>query len=156
MPRNLLSDVHVRIPESRKTAYRLRDGDGPFLYVPPSALCSWQYRYKLGGKHQTLTLGKATELSLAEARARAGSARLAAADGVHLTTKKRVKRATVAAAQAATFQSMVDAWVAKRRSTPWSEKHKAQVTASITNHLWPLAALPITEINVTCTAFSDH
>ena len=54
---------------------------------------------------------------------------------------------TIAAAQAATFQSMADAWVAKRRSTPWSEKHKAQVIASIRNHLWPLAAIPVAEIN---------
>jgi len=152
MPRNLLSDVHVRNPKPRSTAYRLRDGDGLFLYVPPSGVCSWQYRYKLGGKHQTLTLGKASELSLAQARAKAGSARLSAADGVHLTTEKRVKRATIAAAQAATFQSMAAAWVDKRRSSPWSEKHKAQVIASIKNHLWPLAAIPVTEINARMAA----
>jgi len=152
MPRNLLSDVHVRSPVPRKAAYRLRDGDGLFLYVPPSGVCSWQYRYKLGGKHQTLTLGKATELSLAQARDRAGSARLSAADGVHLTTQKRVRRASVAAAQAATFQSTADEWVAKLRSPPWSERHKAQVVASIRNHLWPLAAIPVTEINARMTA----
>ena len=46
MPRNLLSDVHARNAKPRSTAYRLRDGGGPFLYVPPSGVCSWQYRYK--------------------------------------------------------------------------------------------------------------
>ena len=50
----------------------MKDGDGLFLYVPPSGVMAWQFRYKLNGKHQTLTLGKLSAMGLAEARRRAG------------------------------------------------------------------------------------
>jgi hypothetical protein len=36
-------------------AYRLADGDGLYLYVPPSGVLAWQFRYRLGDKPQTAT-----------------------------------------------------------------------------------------------------
>jgi hypothetical protein len=106
-----------------------------FLYVPPSGVSAWQFRYKLAGKHQTLTLGKASAMTLAEARRRTDQARTDAADGKYLTTLKRVFRAKVAAEHSDTFATIADAWIRKRRPTPWSERHRAQVRASIANHL---------------------
>ena len=75
MPRHLLSDRHVRTAKPRAKPYRKADGDGLFLYVPPSGVASWQYRYRLHGKQQTATLGKLADMTLAEARDAAGAAR---------------------------------------------------------------------------------
>ena len=80
MSRYLLTNPDVRNAKPKEKPYRLKDGDGLFLYVPPSGVRAWQFRYKINGKHQTLTLGKASVMGLAEARRRADEARSAAAD----------------------------------------------------------------------------
>jgi integrase len=146
MARHLLTDIHVRNAKPRDKPYRLKDGDGLFLFVPPSGARAWQYRYKIDGKSQTSTLGKVDNVSLEQARERANAARKLAADGKHVTTAKRVARATVAANQATTFEAVAEAWMRKRRAKPWSKTHSAQVRASINGHLAALKPLPVTEI----------
>ena len=146
MAKHLLTDIHVRNAKPREKPYRLFDGDGLALWVSPSGAKSWQLRYKLNGRPQTLTIGKASTFSLADARRRAEDARKLYADGKHLTTVKRVARAKVAADDASTFEAIADSWVRKRRSSPWSAKHREQVRASIDNHLADLKPLPVTEI----------
>src|SRR5215813_2484605 len=96
MARHLLKDVSIRNLKPRSKPYRLRDGDGLFLYVPPSGLVAWQFRYKIQGRSQTPTIGKLADIPLAEARKRADKARADAADGKHLTVAKRVAKAKIA------------------------------------------------------------
>lgn len=152
MPRHLLSDLVVRRAKPREKPYRMADGEGLYLFVPPSGICAWQYRYKHDGKAQTLTLGKLAVMGLAEARKRAEDARSAAADGKHLTVVKRVERARVAADTASTFANVAESWITKRRASPWSAKHAKQVRASIDNHLADLMDLPVREINARIVA----
>ena len=72
MARHLLDAKKVEKARPRVKAYRLADGDGLYLYVPPSGVRAWQYRYRHDGKPQTATLGKLSYMSLAEARTKAG------------------------------------------------------------------------------------
>jgi len=146
MARHLLDAVDVRNAKPKAKPYRLRDGDGLFLYMPPSGVAAWQYRYKLESKSQTLTIGKLAGMSLAEARKRAEKARGEAADGKNLTTAKRLARAKVARDEGNTFRAMADSWMRKRRDPSWSATHRDQVQASIDNHLDALYPLPVTEI----------
>lgn len=44
------------------------DGGGLALYVPPTGAKTWRYRFRLGGKEQTLTIGGYPEVSLDAAR----------------------------------------------------------------------------------------
>lgn len=148
---NLLTVVQVRNAKPKEKSYRLRDGDGLFLFMPPSGVASWQYRYKLNGKSQTLTIGKVSRYTLVEARTEAGKARRAAATGGNLTTAKRVARARRAADDASTFEAVSKSWMRKRRAEPWSPKHKAQVQASLDNHLEKLYPLPVSEITAAIT-----
>lgn len=152
MARHLLKDVNIRNAKPDKKPYRLRDGDGLFLYMPPSGVAAWQFRYKIGGRSQTLTIGKLADLSLAEARDRANSARVAAASGKNLTTAKRVAKAKVVREEGNTFQAMTDSWIRRRRNPPWSVAHREQVQASIDNHLATLYPLPVFEINAALAA----
>jgi len=109
-------------------------------------VAAWQYRYKLEGKSQTLTIGKCADITLAEARKRAEKARVIAADGGHLTTAKRVAKAKVARDEGNTFKAMAESWMRKRRDPAWSQTHREQVQASLDNHLGALYPLPVTEI----------
>ncbi len=152
MAGHLLKDVSIRSIKLRAKPYRLRDGDGLFLYVPPTGVASWQYRYKRDGKSQTLTIGKLADLSLAEARKRAEKARTEVADGKHLTVAKRVAKAKIACDEGNTFRAMADSWMRKRRDPPWSPTHREQVQASIDNHLDALYPLPVTEITAALVA----
>jgi hypothetical protein len=129
--RHLLSAVRVEKAVPQAKPYRLRDGEGLFLYVPPSGVSAWQFRYKISGKSQTLTIGKLANMSLAEARKRAESARKDAADGKNLTTAKRVAKAKIAQQEGNTFRAMADSWMRKRRKPAWSATHREQVQASI-------------------------
>ena len=152
MPRHLLDAVDFRNARPKAKPYRLRDGDGLFLYMPPSGVAAWQYRYKLDGKSQTLTIGKCADMSLAEARKRAEKARVVSADGGNLTTAKRVAKAAVVRAEGNTFRAIADSWMRKRRDPPWSTTHREQVQASIDNHLDALYPLPVTEITAALVA----
>jgi integrase len=147
MARHLLSDLKVRNAKPKQKPYRRADGEGLFLYVAPSGVRSWQFRYRLDGKQQTLTIGKADKLPLADARTEADKARKTVAQGRHLTVAKRLARAEVAATDAQTFGAVAKLWARKRSAKArWSPKHRAQVEASIENHLSALKPLPVTEI----------
>lgn len=68
MARYLLTNQQVKAAKPREKPYRLADGDGLYLYVSPTGVRAWQFRYRLNGKPLTATLGRADILALAEAR----------------------------------------------------------------------------------------
>jgi integrase len=147
MAKHLLTDVAIRNAKPKAKAYRLADGEGLYLFVPPSGVRSWQFRYRHDGKPQTATLGKLDNLSLQQARARAGEKRRLALDGEHLTTHKRVEMARKAAAVKGTFRALAEAWMKRRaRSEKWMPDYRGEVAASLRNHLSALDALPVSSI----------
>lgn len=154
MAREILKDVHIRNAKPREKPYRLRDGGGLYLFVPPSGVRAWQYRYVLEGKEQCATLGKLSdEHGLTWARAEAERARADAAAGKHVTVEKRIARAKRAANAAATFETTAAAWVkAEARRARWTSNYEAEVEASLKNHLGKLNALPVPDITAAIAA----
>ena len=153
MAKELLTAKHVENAKPKNKAYRLRDGDGLFLYVPRSGVNAWQFRYKLSGVGQSATLGRADRITLAEARAMAEEARKQVAQGLHLTTEKRLNKARIIAATAATFGEYAEAWVeTENRRAQWTPDYREEVAASIKNHLSDLALLPVAEITAAIAA----
>jgi Arm domain-containing DNA-binding protein len=111
--RQLLTDRHARAAKATTKPYRLADGGGLYLYVAPSGVKSWQYRYRHDGLPQTATLGKfSTEQGLAWARGAAETARNKASSGEHLTRAKAVSKATKRASSKNTFEVVAADWVA--------------------------------------------
>lgn len=152
MARHVLTDVQVRKAKRRTKPYRLFDGDGLALWVSPTGAKSWQLRYRLDGKEQTATLGKLDRMGLAEARTRAETLRKLAAKGEHLTAVKHEERAHKAFDARNTFRAVAEMWIEKRRATPWSPTHRAQVRASIDNHLSELYPLRVSQITAAAAA----
>lgn len=62
---------------------KVADGGGLHLYIAPTGAKSWRYGYRLGGTHQTLTIGAYPSVSLANARAAHRAARWLVARGTH-------------------------------------------------------------------------
>lgn len=148
MARHLLTDAKIRNVNPKAKVYRLRDGDGLYLFVPPSGVRAWQFRYTLAGKETIATLGKVNDVQgLAWARRKADEARAVAAEGRNVATDKRVKRAERVAGQATTFKATADDWLrSEARRAKWTAHYKREVTASLENHLGDLNALPIADI----------
>ena len=128
--------------------YRLADGDGLYLFVAPSGVKSWQYRYRLDRKQQTLTLGKLSRLTLAQAREAADRARVAAAEGRHLTAAKRIEKLQRRVDAANTFDVVAAAWITREaRRQKWTPDYLSEVEGSVRKHLSPLNGVAIAKLN---------
>ena len=136
--------------------YRLADGGGLYLWVPPSGVKVWQFRYRHGGKPQTATLGRVSDVQgLAWARRKADEARSRVESGDHLTRVKAIKRATKRTAASNTFATVAADWLKNEaRRAKWTTDYKEEVAASLRNHLDQLDSLPVSEI--TAAIASPH
>ena len=153
MAKHLLTDRHVRNAKARAKPYRLFDGDGLALWVSPTGARSWQLRYRLDGTEQTATLGKLDRLTLAQARDRAEEARTLAAQGEHLTAVKHAAKRQRRADAANTFGTFAAVWIEREgRRMQWTAGYRAEVAASLKNHLSALDPLPVTKITAALVA----
>jgi integrase len=153
MAKELLNARRVEQAKPRARPYRLLDGEGLTLFVAPTGVKSWQFRYTLAGKQQTATLGKYPTVPLVEARKRAEAARNLADEGRHVTVEKRVAKAKRAADREQTFEAIAKAWVAaRRRQDKWTEGYVREVENSLANHLEQLNGLPVSAITAAIAA----
>jgi integrase len=155
--RHQLNALSVDKAKPKARAYRLADGGGLYLWVPPSGVKVWQFRYRHDGRPQTATLGRYSRdvQSLTWARQKADEARSRAEAGDHLTRVKAVAKATKRTASANTFAKVAADWVkTEARRASWTEDYREEVTASLRNHLEKLDPLPVAEI--TAAIASPH
>ncbi len=143
-----LGPLDVARAKPKAKAYRLADGGGLCLFVAPSGLKVWRFRYHYGGKPQTATLGRYSDVQgLAWARKKADEARSRVEDGDHLTRVKAVKKAVKHAASGNIFAALAADWVkSEARRANWTPDYREEVAASLRNHLSALDGLPVNEI----------
>ena len=127
-----LTDLRIRNAKPKNRPYKLYDGDGLFLRVPPSDEKSWWLRYKHDGKEQVYSLGKFKRVSLREARGEAAALLKLAAKGEQLTQYRDRQLAKRVTEQANTFGAVAEDWVKQRaRKKGWSEDHALKVRRSL-------------------------
>lgn len=158
MARHLLTPLQVRNAKPQAKPYRLDDGDGLKLYIPPSGVISWQFRYRLNGEENTFSLGKIKDVSLKLARERAQAKRDLITSGVDPHKQKTQEQIERMTAKANTFAAVAEAWVKRRaKAMRWSDDHALKVRRSLGLEDTPrkgsggiigrrLGPLPITEI----------
>jgi integrase len=118
------------------------DGAGLYLQVTAGrdgVTKSWLYRFVLDGKERRMGLGSFSDVSLAEAREKAGNARKQVKDGVDPIEHRRTIRAASALAKtkAMTFDQCRDAYITSHRSTWRNTKHAWQWNASLATYVTP-------------------
>lgn len=104
------------------------DGGGLYLQVAKGGSKSWLFRFKSDGRSRWHGLGSARDVSLADARIRAGDARRLRLNGADpIETKRAAKAAArVEAAKAITFGAAAKRFI-KANSPGWKNaKHAAQ------------------------------
>jgi len=137
----MLTPAAVKAAQPQTRAYKLFDLRGLFLFVAPSGLRSWRWKYRRAGKEKLVTLGQYPAMSLPEARAARDAARERVGAGVGPAA------ARASSAPIETFAQLARGWHA-HQVPRWSAVHAADVLASLERDAFPaLGELPIGTID---------
>ncbi|MBX3593783.1 site-specific integrase [Sphingomonas sp.] len=111
---------------------RHADGHGLYLLVRPSGSRSWVLRTQVDGRRQDLGLGPVSQLSLAQARAKASELRNKVKAGENVRAKEEPSSARVPTFERAArdcHAAIKGGWANKRHSDSW--------LSSLENHIFP-------------------
>ena len=134
----MLTNAAVKAARPRAAAYKLTDERGLHLFVAPTGLRAWRWRFRLGGKEQLLTIGAWPEISLEEARARCELAREQLGRGEDPRSGGASQ-----IVQICTFEQLGRRWHAHALAG-WTPVHAADVLASLERDVFPaIGAMPI-------------
>lgn len=109
-PQMALTDVKVRSANPMDKPYKLTDGDGMHLMVPPNGSKYWRLQYRFDGKQKMLALGVYPGISLSEAQQRRDEAKRQVANLIDHSEKKKVEKQAHKVAIENTFKSVVLEW----------------------------------------------
>ncbi len=141
----------VAAAKPREKAYKLFDGGGLFLYVMPSGLKSYRFKYRFAGKEKLLTFGLHPAVTLQQAREWAVDAKRLLAQGVDPQAVKKeaaiaLKAVTKAEEKVATFRDVAKI-VFEQKELRCAESYYTNYRRSIEIHLFPiLGDRPIKDI----------
>lgn len=126
---NVLSVKHAKKPG------RYHDGNGLMLVVKSETARTWAVRVQVGGRRREFGLGRASELSLSEARERALETRKQFRAGIDPSAARKrseaLKRATP------TFREAAVAAHEARKDNWKNRKHRAQWLSSLEAYAFP-------------------
>jgi integrase len=132
------------------------DGAGLYLRVGRGGSKGWVLRFMLKGKAREMGLGGLTKVSLADARKKAGDARLLLSDGkdpLALRKEEQTRQAEaekLAAARAITFNDCAEAYVRAHEASWRNEKHRQQWRNTLATYVAPVfGSVPIQDVDVT-------
>ncbi|WP_124373432.1 tyrosine-type recombinase/integrase [Pseudomonas chlororaphis] len=110
-----LTDTTARQAKPKDKAYTLPDALGLSLFVAPSGIKSWHFRFTWLGKQVRISFGMYPDTGLKEARARRDEAREGIARGIDPRESRKEKKAGLIEANARTFRKIYDEWLAFRK-----------------------------------------
>jgi len=53
----ILTDTKCRAAKPQEKSYKLSDAHGLYLFVAPTGLRSWRWKYRVAGREKVLTIG---------------------------------------------------------------------------------------------------
>ena len=137
-----LNDTTIRNAKPREKAYKLSDGRGMYLQVPPRGNKRWRLKYRYGGKEKSISLGVYPDVSLKDARDNCAAARKLLARGVDPSAARQAEKH----AEVESFESIALEWYGKFSQT-WAESHATTVKRRLERDLFPLLGCrPVAEI----------
>jgi integrase len=142
----LLSEAKCKASKSKGTIYYLNDGGGLRLRVRPNGSRHWIFRYRIGTKEKSTSLGPYPQTSLQIARVKAEESRSNVAEGYDPVVVRRLQRTQHAIAGEQSFGSVARDWL-KHNKGNWGSHHYERNEGLIRRFLLPdLGKLPIGSI----------
>ena len=135
--------------KSKTEPGRYSDGDGLYLYVSKHGGKSWVFRYRdrTTAKLRDKGLGSVRSMTLEQARASAGLARNALANGTDPIEQKREEVRQRAKPAALTFGECADRYIETHR-VGWSNaKHAAQWRSTLQTCARALLSVPVSSVD---------
>jgi integrase len=124
--------------------YPVADAKGLFLKTKAPGKASWTYRYRIAGRENEISFGAYPGTSIEQAIAAHAQTRAQIVRGVD-------PRATESAPEASTgadsFKTMADAYIAAKRASWTSARHRQQWVETIDNHCAAIAPIPVDKID---------
>lgn len=142
----MLTEIQVRNARPRVTAYKMTDSHGLFLFIAPTGLKSWRWKYRFDGKEKKLTFGRYPEMSLREARIARDAADQLRRDGRDPSHAKADAQIAQRAERVGTLEAVAREWH-EDMSTVWRDNHAGEVMRSLKKNVFPrIGARPIGQI----------
>lgn len=119
---------------------RYADGRGLYLHIGKNGAKSWVLRFMLAGKAREMGLGAVADVTLQDARRKAGEARALLDAGCDpLEARREEERQREAEkARAVTFKDAAGRYIAAHRAGWRNEKHAAQWDSTLTTYVYPV------------------
>jgi len=133
-----LTDAKVKNAKPGDKQYKIYDEKGLFVIVRPDGGKWWRFRYRVGGKEQTLSLGTYPDVSLKEAREKRKAAlnQLDAGDDPAALRKSRKKKVSD---ENCKFKSVAERWMVKNKG--WADSTRYDTERRLLNHVYPVIEL---------------
>lgn len=142
----MLSPADVKKAKAADRQYRLRDGEGLFLYVRPTGRKLWRYHFEWETRNQSLTLGYYPAMGLDEARAARKAARDYLVRGINPSTAMKLDNALKRVGGGESFEEVAREWHALKKSQ-WVPVHANDVMESFVIHVFPYTTdVPMREL----------
>ncbi|GAA0715301.1 tyrosine-type recombinase/integrase [Dokdonella soli] len=111
----MLTDVKLRTLTRRESLYRVADGGGLAIEVPPAGALRWRFRYRFNGKAKMLSFGTYPDVKASEARNLRDDARRFLRQGIDPSAQRQEKKRTPAIVpDAQTFGAIAREWIARQ------------------------------------------
>lgn len=108
-----LTETAVKAVKPAEKPFKVYDGRGLFLYVPPTGARLWRMKSRYGGREKLLAIGEWPHTSLKRARERLEQARKLLASGIDPAAKKKAERQAIAD----TFSALAREYLDTKRSS---------------------------------------
>jgi integrase len=125
------------------------DGGGLYLQVSPGGR-SWVFRYRANGRERWMGLGPLRDVSLAEAREKAATARKQRLDGIDPIEARQAQRTAdkLAATKRTTFAECIETYLAFKSPEWKNDKHAAQWATTLRQYAKPLHGMAPGDIDL--------
>ncbi|MDG9783889.1 tyrosine-type recombinase/integrase [Metapseudomonas otitidis] len=111
-----ITDTAARQAKPKDKPYTIPDTLGLSLYIAPSGVKSWHFRFTWLGRQARISLGVYPDVSLKDARQRRDEARAEVASGVDPRESRKERRAGAERSSVRTFAKVYEEWLEFRQS----------------------------------------
>ncbi|GGX73197.1 integrase [Litorimonas cladophorae] len=141
-----LTEAKLKSLKPKGKPYKVSDYDSLFVLVTPKGSKLWKFKFRLGGKEKSLSLGKYPAVSLKRARFLRDEARKLHAEGVDPAANKQKKKAKKASVSEHTFAKFAEKFLAKQLKEGKSEATIQKKEWLLRLAMDDLGDMPINEI----------
>lgn len=124
----------VEAAKPKDAVYRIGDGDGLYLEIPPKGAKRWRYRFRFAGKENMLSLGTYPDVTLKDARDKRDEMRFLLTKGTNPAEARKEDRA--AAAGLDSFEAIAREWHGKFKDT-WTPEHAVNKLSCLEQNAFP-------------------